>query len=203
MDLRETYNRIAEDWHKDHQEDDWWIEGTNVFISFLKQGNEILDVGCGGGFKSNYLQKRGLRVEGIDFSEKLIDIAKKEVPEATFMLMDMRDVRKIPKKYDGIFAQASLLHIPKNEIAKTLSALVSKTKRNGYVYVAVKGMKKGRGEEEVKEEKNYGYPYERFFSYFSLEELRKHFKNLQLQIVYEKIERAGNTDWIQVIGQKK
>ena len=55
MDLRATYDRIAEDWHGDHRDDDWWIGGADAFTPLIKPGGLVLDVGCGGGRKSRYL----------------------------------------------------------------------------------------------------------------------------------------------------
>ncbi len=78
MDLKDTYNKIAEDWHKDHTQDDWWVDGTLKFISLVGVGKEVLDVGCGAGTKSKFLKENGLSVTGIDFSEKMIEIAKRE-----------------------------------------------------------------------------------------------------------------------------
>ena len=82
--LKSTYNHIAEDWHKDHKEDTWWVEGTDKFVSFLKYNSLVLDVGCGAGVKSNYLINKGLKIVGLDFSEKMIEIAKREVPKVGF-----------------------------------------------------------------------------------------------------------------------
>ena len=65
--LKDTYNKIAYQWHEDHQNDDWWQAGTNVFISYLHNGQSVLDVGCGGGTKSKYLASKGLKVVGVDF----------------------------------------------------------------------------------------------------------------------------------------
>jgi SAM-dependent methyltransferase len=202
MNLKDTYNLIAEDWHKDHQQDDWWVEGTNKFISLCVPGSEILDVGCGGGFKADYLSKRGLQVTGIDFSDKLIAIAKREVPAGHFLVMDMQAVEKLGKQFDGVFAQASLLHIPRNEVGEVLQNLTGKLKTNGYLYVAVKGVRPDLPKEEIKEENDYGYAYQRFFSYFSLEELKSYFENLGLAVVYETTNRVGNTQWLQLIGKK-
>lgn len=84
MNLKDTYDKISENWHQDHKKDDWWIEGTDKFISFFKKGDLVLDVGCAGGIKSKYLIERGLNVIGIDFSKEMIRIAKREEPNGTF-----------------------------------------------------------------------------------------------------------------------
>ena len=202
MNLRDTYNKIAEDWHKDHQADDWWVEGTDTFVSFLNEGDEVLDVGCGGGSLSGYLIKRGIRVLGIDFSEKLIDIAKREVPEAKFLVLDMRNLSKLTREFDGVFTQASLIHIPKKEALSILQTFVSKLKSGGYLYVAVKGIRPSRPDEEIREEKDYGYVYQRFFSYYTMDELKEYFERLGLEVVWQNIKTSRNRDWLQIIGKK-
>ncbi len=202
MDLKETYDRIAEDWFKDHQEDTWWIGGTDAFISFLKPKSPVLDVGCGAGTKSKYLLDKGLGVVGIDFSEKMIEIAKREVPLATFKVVDIKDMGELQESFDGILAQAVLLHIPKAEVVGVINGLKNKLKDGGYLYIAVKEKRPESKEEEVKVEDDYGYRYERFFSYFTLPEIRKHLSDTGMNICYENVARSGKTDWIQVIARK-
>jgi SAM-dependent methyltransferase len=202
MDLKETYNRIAEEWHRDHQADDWWIEGTNRFISLLPKGGLVLDAGCGGGTKSAYLIDRGMRVIGIDFSEKLIEIARREVPQAEFRALDMKEAGALPEVFDGIFAQASFLHIPKKELQTVIDGLVTRLTEGGILYAAVKGMREDGPEEEIKEENDYGYSYQRFFSYYTMDELKQYFKNAGLEIMYEDVQKTGKSDWLQLIGKK-
>lgn len=203
MNLKETYNRIAEDWFKDHNLDDWWIEGTDKFISLLPKNATVLDAGCGAGIKSKYLANKGLQVTGIDFSEKLIEIAKRENPGIPFSVLDMNDVLNLDKTFDGIFAQASLLHIPKNDVVNLLTKFVSITKTNGLVYIAVKGINSSGKEEDILKENDYGYEYERFFSYYRMEELEKYLRDLNLEIIYKDVKRSGHTDWLQIIGRKE
>ncbi|MFH1712016.1 MAG: class I SAM-dependent methyltransferase [Patescibacteria group bacterium] len=117
---QQTYDNIAEDWHKNHQADDWWVEGTDKFISLLSSGAEVLDVGCGGGTKTKYLLEKGLSVTGIDYSKGQIAICQREVSGAEFFVMNMRDVAELGKKFDAVFAQASLLHIPKAEVQEVI-----------------------------------------------------------------------------------
>ncbi len=202
MNLKETYNKIAESWHQDHQTDDWWVEGTDKFISCLKPGDRVVDVGCGSGTKSKYLLKNGLKVLGIDFSEKMVEIAKKENPDADFLVMDLYHIDGLKEMYDGVFAQAVLLHVPKKDVKDAVKKLWCIIKRNGYIYVAVKEKKSEGPEEEIKVDKDYGHEYARFFSYFTIGEVKGLIKDLGVEIVYEHVTPSGNTRWIQVIGKK-
>lgn len=202
MNLKDTYNRIAEDWFENHHDDTWWIEGIDEFISFLKPDSLVLDVGCGAGIKSQYLLNKKLRVVGIDFSEKIIDIARREVPSGTFHVVDVKDLSDLKESFDGILAQAVLLHIPKKEVSSVINELKSKLKDDGYLYIAVKEKRKNGKEEEVLVESNYGYKYERFFSYFTLPEIKKYIADAQMKICYENVVLSGKTNWIQVICRK-
>lgn len=202
MNTQETYNQIAEDWHKDHLQDTWWVDGTQKFSSYLPQGASILDVGCGDGVKSAYFVEHGFTVTGVDFSEGLLNIAKRDIPQAKFLLMDMREIGKLTDEYDGIFAQASLLHIPRDEAFSVLTTLYSHLAAGGVLYVAVKGPKEGMPLEGEITENDYGYEYTRFFSYYSMEELQKYFADLGLEVLYNDSTRLGKTDWLQIIGKK-
>jgi len=202
VDLKSTYNRIAEDWFKDHHGDTWWIEGTDKLASFLKSGALVLDVGCGAGVKSQYLLDKGLKVVGVDFSEKMIEIAKREVPGATFRVADIKDLSGLKEDFDGILAQAVLLHIPKSEAGDVVKGLRDKLVDGGYLYIAVKQKREGEKEEEVLKENDYGYEYERFFSYFTLSEIKRYVSDVGLGISYENVALSGHTNWIQVICHK-
>lgn len=203
MDLKDTYNKIAADWHKDHKQDNWWVEATDKFISLLPTGGEVLDVGCGAGTKAKYLVNKGLQVLGIDIAENLIAIAKTEVPAARFLVMDMKELGDLMESFDGVFAQASLLHIPKQEISAVIKSLSGKLKSGGYFYVAVKEIKPGQAEEEVVKENDYGYEYERFFSYYTLDEIKKYCIALSMEIAYANVASSGRSNWLHVIAKKK
>lgn len=128
MDLRNTYNKIAEDYLKEYKANIEWLNSIygylDKFISFLKQGSFVLDVGCGPGFHSKYLISKGFKVIGIDFSEKMIEIANRETPEGDFRVMDIRDLSdlNLNLKFDGIFAHAILLHFSKKEAMDILKS---------------------------------------------------------------------------------
>jgi SAM-dependent methyltransferase len=205
MDLKSTYNTIVEDWFKDHHDDTWWHEGTEKFMALLSPEATILDVGCGPGVKSRWLTKKGFKVTGIDFSEKSIELAKRESQSMAidFEVIDMYDLDSYPKTYDAVFAQASLLHIPKKRVVEVLEKLNRKIKSGGLLYIAVKGIRADGVEEQTLRENDYGHEYERFFSYYSLPELEKYFKNLNFEVVLTTSNVVGKTEWLQIVGKKK
>ncbi len=152
MDLRQTYNKIAEDWNEDHKDDPWPHDDAREFSSYLKKNDKVLDIGCGSGLKAKVMQEKGLKVMGIDISDKMIELAKKKSPKSSFFVMDMRDVGNFKNLFDGIFAQAAFLHIPKNEIHSVFKKVVAKLKNKGFIYIALKGKRIGGKEEEILKE---------------------------------------------------
>ena len=202
MDLKSTYNKIAKDWMKDHHGDTWWIEGTDKYLSFFTPSASLLAVFFCAREKSKYLVKKGFNVTGIDFSDEMIKLAKEQVPTGRFFVKDIKQPLEFENLFDGVFAQAVLLHIPKNEIVDVLKNITEPLKSGGYFYVAVKEIRPGNEDEEIVKKNDYGYEYERFFSYFSLDELKDYIKKVDLQVIYENITSSGKTNWIQVVAKK-
>ena len=52
MDLKQLYNKIAQDWFKNQKEREWWNDSAYIFFNYLQKGDRILDVGCGAGLLS-------------------------------------------------------------------------------------------------------------------------------------------------------
>jgi SAM-dependent methyltransferase len=203
-DLETTYDRIAADWHRDHQSDTWWVEGTDEFISRLPKGGSVLDVGCGSGVKSAYLINHGLSVVGIDLSENLLTIARSVAPEAEFTHLSMTDLETLESEYDGVFAQASLLHIPKIAASDVVQKMADRIKPGGCLYLAVKEARDGKPEEALEKEDDYGYEYERFFSYYRMPELEGYLHDACAKPVWRSRtpHPSGKVVWLQVIAQK-
>ncbi len=200
--LKETYNKIAKDWNGDHIIDTWWMKGADIFLSLLPNEASVLDIGCAGGFKTNYIKEKGFKVEGIDFSENMTEDARERFKDIYFRVMDIYDLDKLDKKYDGIFIQAVLLHIPKSDILDILNKVKSKLKDNGILHIAVKEKKNNGVEEEIKTENDYGYEYDRFFSYYSMDEFKNYFNKLGLKVIYEDVINSGRANWLNIIGRK-
>ncbi|MBI2410078.1 class I SAM-dependent methyltransferase [Candidatus Kaiserbacteria bacterium] len=201
-ELQATYDRIAADWLTDHNIDDWWIEGTERFLALLPGKKTILDAGCGAGVKSKYMSERGYSVLGVDFSEGQLRLARAAASSATFRLLALEELDTLPETFDGIFAQASLLHIRKANLPSIIAKMNTRLNDSGLLYVSVKEIKAGQPEEEVKKENKYGYDFERFFSYYTMEELESYITQAGLHIDWSGRKVSGSTVWLQIIGRK-
>lgn len=201
-DLKATYDTIASDWDRDHKQDQWWKAEIENYLALVPSGGSILDLGCGPGHKSAFFAARGYQVHGVDLSDKMIDIARRDVQNATFEVLDMYELPVLDRQFDSVFACASLLHIPKKDVTHILLSIAAILKPGGTCYVSVKEMRPDRPEETVATENDYGYEYSRFFSYFTRDELRTYFKNAGMVVKYEAAIETGNTNWLVTIGQR-
>lgn len=168
----DTYNIVANDYKKRYivaNDKNIMQPGLDEFILYLPENAKVLDIGSGAGFDAKYLDEKGCSVTIIDLSEKFLEIAKSVAPNVEFHKMDVRQLDFPPKTFDGIWASASLLHLPKNEIFPVLNSIRELLKDCGYFYVA---MKQGDGERIVVNtgEGNLANA-RRYFAYYSRDEI--------------------------------
>lgn len=106
------------------------------FADMLLPASTILDCGCGSGRDLKYFKELGYDPEGLEPSKKLCQYAEKysgcKVFNGTVQEF------KPKKKYDGIWACASLLHLEKKEILLFFNSLDQWLKPGGYIYASGK-----------------------------------------------------------------
>jgi ubiquinone/menaquinone biosynthesis C-methylase UbiE len=175
-EVAKVYDKIALKYHKKFQEPSDFID---KFVSFLPKGAKVLDVGCGTGTDSLYLKKKGLKVEGIDLSKKMIKIAKERAPQIKFALMDMRSLKYPEDFFDGLFVAYSLIHIPNKDIPKTLEELKRVLKKGGIAYFA---LQEGKGEKFLKAPLNP--KYKMFLHFFTIRRFTNLLKKYGFEVVF-------------------
>jgi mutator protein MutT len=111
------------------------------FISLLPEDAHILDLGCGSGRDSHIFLDRGFNVTPTDASTEMAAITSIFL-DRDVLLQRAQELNE-KEKYDGIWASASLLHIPKAEIEDTFRAIGVALKAQGIWYMS---FKKGDGE---------------------------------------------------------
>jgi len=82
-----------------------------VLLPDLPQNSAILDLCCGTGQLIQPLIKAGYQVTGLDGSAGMLDYARQNVPQVTYLLEDARNFH-LPEQFDAAFStSASLNHI--------------------------------------------------------------------------------------------
>jgi SAM-dependent methyltransferase len=115
------------------------------FLPHIPPGGHILDAGCGSGRDSLAFLERGYRVTAFDASPSLAALAERQTgqPVRVLRLQDL----EWSQTFDGIWACASLLHVPAAELPEVMGRLAGALRPGGVLYAS---FKYGRGERERK-----------------------------------------------------
>lgn len=184
-------------------------EAIDKFIGLLPKGAKVLDAGCASGRDSALLTDKRCRVTGIDLSRGLIEIAKREYPNINFIHGSFLELPFDDEDYDGVWANASLLHLETdNDVRKALKEFSRVLKKNGILHILVKAQ---TGKEKTAIVKDSLSNHDRFFQYFKAPELEE----LIIESGFEKIylEQYRETDknpkgrpevkWIWLLARKR
>jgi SAM-dependent methyltransferase len=93
------------------------------WLTLLPKHAVLLDLGCGGGQDARYLKTAGYRVIGLDLTLPLLNFGMTRAPFLPLVLADMRSLPVRPGHLDGIWAAASLMHLPKSAATQVLQNL--------------------------------------------------------------------------------
>lgn len=93
------------------------------WLTLLPKPAVLLDLGCGGGQDARYLKAAGYCVIGLDRTLPLLRFGKTRAPSLPLVLADMRSLPVRSGSLDGIWAAASLLHLPKPAAVQVLREL--------------------------------------------------------------------------------
>lgn len=96
-------------------------DNQNHFLTYVRPGGTILDLGCGSGRDTAYFRERGYNVTPVDGSREMCRLASSYLGTPVHVMefgeLDAADC------YDGIYASASLMHIEHNRLLEVLPRL--------------------------------------------------------------------------------
>lgn len=122
----------------------------------------VLDFGCGPGRDLMALVRRGAQPVGLDGSAPFVDMARAdsgcEVWHQDFLALDLP-----PARFDGVFANASLFHVPLEHLPRVLRALHTTLDSRGVLFSS-----NPRGDNRA------GWQGERFCVFHDLEQWRRY-----------------------------
>lgn len=157
---------------------------------------KVLEIGCGDGRDAKEIIKKTNDYIGFDISEKLIEMARHDVPDTKFEVADAISY-EYPHNLDVVFAFASLLHLNKQDIKLVLKKVHTALKSGGIFYISLKHSDVYR--EEIKNDQ-FG---SRMF-YFYNPELIKELAGPGYKVVSSSsdFKSANKTKWFEIALQK-
>lgn len=190
----EYYNENVDKFVNDTQ-DVVFCATQDLFLSYLNEGDSILDFGCGSGRDTKYFLSKGYKVDATDGSEEICKVAS-DYTGINVKCLLFNELDEIDK-YDGIWACASILHLDRDDLIDVFHRIVRALKDNGILYTSFKysefeGMRNGR-----------------YFTDFTIESFNEFQTNIPEFIIEKKWitsdVRAGREDekWLNLIMRKK
>jgi SAM-dependent methyltransferase len=163
----------------------------NQFLARLPKGGTILDAGCGSGRDLKVFIDRGYQACGIDASASLVEISKR-YSGAKCTIGRIEEVADI-SRYDGIWACASLLHLPKEDLESVLHRFQTALVSGGTLFASVQ---EGDGEQTA--------PDGRFFARYQLDEFVKavevaNFSVDKAWLTEDTLCRSKANNWINIL----
>ena len=133
------------------------------FLKLLPSQAYILDFGCGSGRDTKAFLEYGYRVDAVDGSAELCRMASELI--GRFVKQMLFEELSAVEQYDGIWACASILHLPRKELGGILQKISDALKPGGVLYTSFKygdfeGIRGGRYFTDLTEESLAGLMFE-------------------------------------------
>jgi ubiquinone/menaquinone biosynthesis C-methylase UbiE len=196
MDIKtiSTYNELAEEYDKETV--DFWNKFPRTFFDkFIElTKGKVLDIGSGPGRDGLILKNSGLDVICLDASESMVKISTERGLNS--VVGDFNDLPFDNESFDGVWAYASLLHVPKSEVGKSLSEINRVLRPSGTL-----GLGLIEGEKELyRESAGMGKP--RWFSFYKKEEIEDLLNKHGFESVYFEQLKVNTKNYLHFVGKK-
>lgn len=183
--VKKDYDIIADQYAAEFGRKYEDMEVVSEFMSMLKPGDSILDLGGGTGKYTDLLIKNGFKSKCYDFSKEMMRKSKEFYGDIPYILDDMLNIKNHynEESLDGIIAFYSLFHIPREDIMNLFSDMKDVLKVNGLLCFCVQlGDGEGYIDEPYLNEEGKGVLY---FNGFTEEFINELLDKNNFEMLYE------------------
>ncbi len=137
--VEEGYDRIGELYARDASLTRQELRSRQVsyLMNALPRGSDLLDLGCGAGTPTTKRLAEYFTVTGVDISQRQVERARRDIPDATFIRADMTSLRLPPCSYDAVTAFFSIIHVPRDEQPDLLRSIATWLRPNGLFFATM------------------------------------------------------------------
>lgn len=186
--IKQGYNKIGEDYNNRRiaKKELNYQYFENLFYLFPIKG-KLLDIGCGGAVPAtSFFFEKGFDIVGIDISEKMIDLAKTNIPQGNFIVGDISEMSFEKESFDVIISTYAFIHIPFVEQKPLIAKIYDWLKTGGKVFLNL-------NEEKYKQHKNEDWHgTEMYWSSLGKEEYCKLFNKIGFKMIWSETEHLLN-----------
>lgn len=135
----QRFNEFAAEYADRFMNIDSYKDSINRFCSLSNNPKPgILELACGPGNITKYLKHRlpDSSILAVDLAPGMIEIARREVDNVEFNVLDVRDISRLPDKYDMIMCSFCLPFLSKDDTSKLISDCAGLLNEGGVLYVS-------------------------------------------------------------------
>lgn len=193
--VKESYNKVAEHYssNRDLFKNDKYLQ---KLADLLQPSSKILDLGCGSGIPiDKFFVDRGFKVTGIDISERQVELARQNLPEATFKVQDMSELQDGEYSVDAVVSFYAIFHTPKEQHHAIFQKINSFIPAGGLLLVSL-GASEWEGEEEF-------HGAQMWWSHFGQEKNVELVGNAGFDILASEVDTTGGENHLVILALKK
>lgn len=139
-EVARSYDVLAEHWASERFPQHNGIAAHRRAVGFAPRRGKALDVGCGGsGRIIALLLEQGFDAEGVDLSERMLELARRRHPGVTFYRADVCQWQ-VPGRYGFISAWDSIWHVPLGQQEAVLRKLLAALAPEGVCIFTIGGL---------------------------------------------------------------
>jgi SAM-dependent methyltransferase len=110
---------------------------TGLLRQRVPEGARVLELGCGTGLPTTRALAEHYAVTAVDLSAGQLDLARQNVPRASFVQADMARLGLAPARFDAVVAFYSLIHVPRGEQPALLRQITAWLRAGGWFVASV------------------------------------------------------------------
>ncbi|QNP70911.1 methyltransferase domain-containing protein [Streptomyces roseirectus] len=137
---RTFYDAVAEDYSEQFQDElatrplERAVLG--LYAELVGSGGKVADLGCGPGRSTGHLGRLGLDITGLDLSESMLAVARRENPGIPFHHGSMFDLPFADGSLDGVMCWYSSIHTPEPELPRLFAGFHDALTPGGHLLLA-------------------------------------------------------------------
>ncbi len=132
------YDEVADEYGRLETEAEWprmrWL---GDLLRRLPKRSKVLDIGCGAGVPATREIAKRHHATGVDVSARQVALARRNVPNATFVHADVMDIDLEEESLDAIVSFYAFDHIPRSHHGELLRRTMTWLRPGGLLLLSI------------------------------------------------------------------